>query len=458
MRILVLSNIFPPGFIGGYELGALDMARGLAAHGHKVEILTSDYFPDDTGVITDLPVRRILQCAGLFNRNPSDNVGLAPVAAFIVPRNVRLLAAEIICFRPDRVLCFNLCELGALGLLQYLVAMGYRPVLFLMDNVFWGIEAHPERRIDYERAFGIGHWLDEVQCVFISRNLQHVVETALGRPVVAASLIPGWFDSALTFGKGPIALPGALVEEDESRKRFIFASRIAAHKGIEIILAAARSLLDHGHDKFRIDVVGAGDVAQMLQKVVALQLQDHVYYEGCLPREALLRRYCTYDALLFPTWPRESFGFVVCEAAAAGCIPVMTSGIGAAEWFVDGQDALMVRNDTDGVITAMLKLMMMPSAERKAMRLRAHRTAHRFFGFAGALDKLEAVVAASESRSSDASSMMPRQARAVEAALRVLTEVWRTPPGRAVFPAHAPLPHAQRGLGDTAAVERTGPL
>ena len=430
MRILVLSNIFPPGFLGGYELGALDMARGLAARGHKVEILTSDYFPDDTGVVTDLPVRRILQCAG-FNRNPSDNAGLVPVAAFIVPRNLRLLAAEIIRFRPDRVLCFNLFGLGAPGLLQYLVAMGHRPVLFLMDNPFWdnvfgGIEGRPDRRIDYERTFGAGHWLDEVRCVFISRNLQHEVETALGRPVVAASLIPGWFDPPLTFGKGPIALPGALVEEDESRTRFIFASRITADKGIEIILAAARSLLDHGHGKFRIDVVGAGDVAQMLQKVVALQLQDHVYYEGCLPKEALLRRYCGYDALLFPTWPRESFGFVVCEAAAAGCIPVMTSGIGAAEWFVDGQDALMIRNDTDGVVTAMLKLMMMPSAERKAMRLRAHRTAHRFFGFAGALDKLEAVVAASESRSSDASSMMPRQARAVEAALRVLTEVWRT--------------------------------
>ena len=62
MRILLISNIFPPGFIGGYELGALDVARGLQKCGHEVLVLTSDYFPDDENQMLDVPTERVLQC------------------------------------------------------------------------------------------------------------------------------------------------------------------------------------------------------------------------------------------------------------------------------------------------------------------------------------------------------------------------------------------------------------
>ena len=53
MRILLINNIFPPGFLGGYELGALDVARGLQKCGHEVLVLTSDYFPDDEKQMRD---------------------------------------------------------------------------------------------------------------------------------------------------------------------------------------------------------------------------------------------------------------------------------------------------------------------------------------------------------------------------------------------------------------------
>jgi glycogen(starch) synthase len=419
----MLSNLFPPGFIGGYELGAFDTARGLVASGHEVEVLTSDYFPDDAGVLIDLPVRRILQCAGL-NRIPSDHAGLADNAAFIVQRNLRLLAAEIARFKPDRVLCFNIAGLGAWGMLQFLVAAGYRPVLFLMDNVFEAMAASAGRRASFTHSFGAGHWLDQVHCVFMSQNLRHEVETALGLPLTRSSLIPGWTnpDPAAAVA----AEPWTLSHTGDGPLRFIFASRITGHKGIDTILAAARALLDRGQGEFRIDVFGAGEVAQMLQNVAALQLQDHVHYMGCPPKETLLASYADYHALLFPTWPREPFGFVVSEAAVAGCLPVMTAGIGAAEWFLNGQDALLIRNDEKGVVTAMLQLMLMPAAERDAMRRRARQTALRFFAFPAALSRLEAVLAASTGATEAQGPIDVRRTRAAEAALSILTEVWRS--------------------------------
>lgn len=41
MRILVLSNLYPPDFLGGYELGCRQAAEALAAAGHDVLVLTS---------------------------------------------------------------------------------------------------------------------------------------------------------------------------------------------------------------------------------------------------------------------------------------------------------------------------------------------------------------------------------------------------------------------------------
>ena len=41
MRILVISNFYPPHFIGGYEIGCRDIVEALRSRGHDVRVLTS---------------------------------------------------------------------------------------------------------------------------------------------------------------------------------------------------------------------------------------------------------------------------------------------------------------------------------------------------------------------------------------------------------------------------------
>jgi glycogen(starch) synthase len=349
VRILIINNIFPPGFIGGYELGALDMARGLLGRRYEVEVLTSDYFVDDARQLDDVPVRRILDCC-VPNRSQADLVARLQTGSFIVPRNLRLLASEIAHFRPDRILCFNLAGLGPLGILKYLVAAGYRPVLFLMDNIFAGTFAGTEldaaSKARFEQVFGPSDYLAEVQFVFLSRNLRREVEDTLGRAVQRAAYVPCWVDA--------FSLP-AVAERHSAPMRFVFSSHIAEHKGINLALNAARLVLDQGKRAFSLDVFGGGDLADMLQRVTAYGLQAHVYYHGAPAKQEMLRRFADFDALLFPTWEREPFGFVVCEAAAAGCIPVMTKGIGAGEWYLDGLDCLKIDRTPQALAAAGLR-------------------------------------------------------------------------------------------------------
>ena len=41
MKILVLSNLYPPDVIGGYELGCKQVVDALRARGHDVRVLTT---------------------------------------------------------------------------------------------------------------------------------------------------------------------------------------------------------------------------------------------------------------------------------------------------------------------------------------------------------------------------------------------------------------------------------
>ena len=46
MRILIITNLYPPQYLGGYELLCYQVAEYLMAQGHQVEVLTSDFMSE----------------------------------------------------------------------------------------------------------------------------------------------------------------------------------------------------------------------------------------------------------------------------------------------------------------------------------------------------------------------------------------------------------------------------
>lgn len=380
MKILILSNIFPPGFIGGYELGAYDVAKGLQGSGHRVKVMTSDYFLEKGAPKFDLDVERNLQCTTLGHE-------LVPFDGFLGFyynfHNIRAIGDVLRRFKPDVVIAFNLVGLGAISIVQFLQRLHVPLLIYLMDNIFTGIELGSKLHSAYETIFGRIEFVNSTRCVAMSRNVVTEVERTVNTILKEIDYVPGWVQTE-TLGRRELRY------HRKDVTRFVFCSRVAPHKGTDVMLSAAQELVRQRHSNFKIDVYGGGQVPQFMQSVQSLGLGQHIAYKGMLEKQEILLALANYDALLFPTWEREPFGFVASEAASAGAFPIMTSGIGASEWFLDGVDCLKISRSPTSLRAAMSLIMSWSDEELINARRRAMNTGWENFEFSKWLNLIEA--------------------------------------------------------------------
>jgi glycosyltransferase involved in cell wall biosynthesis len=414
MKILMVNNIFPPNFLGGYELGMLDVATQLTGRRHTVRVLTSDYFTDEKREITHIEVTRNLECVSISRRRvpPAVVHGRGP---FVIGRNIRSMHAVMQEFAPDAVMLCNLNGLGALGLVQFVVSAGYRPVLYLMDDVFNNDHDGHRRWDRYTSLCGCSEYLEHVRPIAMSETLREEVQSTLGRDLPATAIIPGWYGTISQRSEVSVNI------RRDDVCRFVFASQLAEHKGIAILLRAVALAKERGAKNFVVDLYGGGDSASVARQATALGISDIVRYRGTVGKAEMSKSFAEYDAFLMPTWEREPFGFVIPEAAVNGCVPIMTAQIGAAEWFLDGVDCLKLRRDPLSFAGGILKFLSLSAEGRARIRARARRTALTYLGldrWIGVIERvLEAAAAAGGRWDAD-------RARRSRAAMLFLDDLW----------------------------------
>ena len=138
MKILVLSNLYPPDVIGGYELGCKQVVDSLLGRGHEVVVLTS---APRTPAPSVAHVRRDFQLCDVwdhyvFAHNSPVTARLLQVQSSLINAvNVQALTRAIEAFRPDVVYAWNLVGLGGLGLMAAVQHLGAAWVWHLMDDV-----------------------------------------------------------------------------------------------------------------------------------------------------------------------------------------------------------------------------------------------------------------------------------------------------------------------------------
>lgn len=149
-----------------------------------------------------------------------------------------------------------------------------------------------------------------------------------------------------------------LVQERRMAGQFVvlFAGRIIQSKGIFDLLVAVAAL--PRNQQIHLVVAGEGKRSTDLSNAVRdLGLQDTVTLCGYQHGPQLAQLYRAADVLCLPTYWGEGFPTVITEAMSAG-LPVITTRIrGAADYLVEGENALFVpARDPLSIATALVRL------------------------------------------------------------------------------------------------------
>jgi glycosyltransferase involved in cell wall biosynthesis len=89
-----------------------------------------------------------------------------------------------------------------------------------------------------------------------------------------------------------------------------------------------------------LDIYGKAYSAEFAMAIRTLNLESHVTLRGVRPQAEILALYHDYDVFAFPSLEREPFGLVPLEAAARGCVPLVSRCCGISEWLVGGVHCL----------------------------------------------------------------------------------------------------------------------
>lgn len=384
----MISNLYPPHFLGGYELLCEQVARALRRRGHEVAVLTSDHGtkPGREPATPEAPeVHRRLALTYPFAKPFRFDLLRQARAA---RQNGRAARKLLRVFRPDVVFAWSQLRVG-LAAVQAAEAQQVPVAWAFNDANILGYRLRQPKR----RPRSLARWV-------LSRFMMPST-TYRGMNFGTATIISHALKTQLVAGGLPVA--GGLVMhqgievsrfpprdnpgEMHSPLRVMYAGQLHEYKGVHTLLEAIR-LLPPG--EFRVTIAGTGpaEYQERLRKL-ADECGSPVEFLGRVDPAALPVVYRDHDTLVFPSiWP-EPFGLSHLEAMASGLVVVSTTEGGQGEFLVDDHNALTFpKEDAAALASCLGRLVADPeSALRIARAGRA--TVERDFTLARYVDGLE---------------------------------------------------------------------
>ena len=345
MRILVVSNLYPPHYLGGYELRCRQVCKGLSERGHEITVLTSTH-----GVETplvdgdDFDIWRHLRLVFPFGTLAAEFKKRRLQRALVGHYNYARMRELIIQKKPDIVFiwsqlrltlaCYRAaldakvpvaCSLGD----EHLV--GYRQIPFKMT---------PRRMVGYvlDRSLFRGGTLSgltfkNVHC--LSNRLKSNL-LAAGIPIPDARVVYRGIPLDVFTPKDEIGRIGAPV-------KLLYVGQLLPEKGVHTLLEAANGLSrTRPAGSLTVSVVGHGPEAYRAELAqLARQGNYKVTFYGKLTPEHIPGVYREHDILIFPSIGAEGYGVTHLEAMASGTTVISTRGGGQDELISDRENALV---------------------------------------------------------------------------------------------------------------------
>ncbi len=370
MKILVISNLYPPHAIGGYEERCRQIIDILRGRGHDARVLTSTHGVG--GPTVEGHVHRRLRIHGFFGH---PWLGIAKLFQ-LEKENQAVLKEELADFQPDVVHVWNLGGISK----AFTVALqrsGFRVAYDVSDHWiarslkadvwlrWWngnsggklarvareflkatGISARIERQAPFAA------W-DEIKFrrIYFCSDALKQLTIAKGYALEHASVIYCGIETR-KFARRP---------ESDRFTRLLYVGRLAEDKDPLTAIRALKLL----PEKFTLSLFGRGDEAYTaLLRKEAESLGNRVEFKSANAAE-MAGVYAEYDALLFTSAWEEPFALTPLEAMAARLPVAMTLEGGSRELARHGENALGFRTgDADDLAAQILTMERQPDLRR----------------------------------------------------------------------------------------------
>ncbi|MGH2759618.1 MAG: glycosyltransferase family 4 protein [Actinomycetota bacterium] len=370
LRILVLTQMYPPHHLGGYEVVCRDVVDRWRERGHDVEVLTTSHTV--AHAVDDTDTTRVRRNLRFYWDDHRILAPPLPTRWLIERQNQRALAAALAEQRPGVVSVWHMGAMS-LGLLQTISERAI-PMVFVIgdDWLVYGPKVDAWSRLFTARP-RLGR---------LARKLTRVPTTVAPVPgSFAACFASDWLRrralerSPWILGRTAVVPHGIDTRRFESRDeeapwswRILSLGRVEERKGVHVAIEA----LTHLPVEATLDVAGPAHepyVDRLRRLTAELGLEQRVRFVGEIGQGRLAGTYRAADVFVHPVVWEEPFGLAPLEAMACGTPTVATGTGGSAEFLLDGKNCLLVpRGDARALADALRRLANDAALRRKIER------------------------------------------------------------------------------------------
>jgi glycosyltransferase involved in cell wall biosynthesis len=353
MRVLALSNLYPPSERGGEELSAQAVVNGLRSHGHVVEVITSEGEANSkTGTIHrelkfEMESKPLWNAVRFFTRRRA-----------IIDHDEGVLKKHLSRFQPDIMLIFSMWNIP-------------REVPYIAENLmpgkvvyrlasYWPVQ--PSQHLNYWQATSKSRLAAVPKGILRPIALDVLENNPLPRLklehsiCISQAVFEEFKEQGVELKDVTIIHNGIRVDQFDNGSspwghglppepiKLLYLGRISPEKGVHTALETLALLKDAYPD---ITLSLAGSVwdadywSGLVQFVNQHGLNSRVRFYGHLPSEQVSTLLHEHDVMLVPSVWAEPFGRVVLEGMAAGLVVIGTGRGGMQTALRDGETGLV---------------------------------------------------------------------------------------------------------------------
>jgi glycogen(starch) synthase len=402
MRVLIISNYFPPLELGGWEQLTRDVGNQLRERGHAVHVLTSNYRADQAPKSESHVVRAL-------HLESRDHLYYHPMYTLLhrsqEQQNRHCLVRTVADFSPDVVFINGMWNLPhsvaqqaeqlCPGRVVYYIA-SYWPTELDAHTAYW-LEPTTNPWLRLPKQW-IGALARKMLLSSVPRNrldFAHVmcVSAFMQNYMIEEAGVPRLRTRVVHNGINPTTFSMRRLREDPPTLRLLYAGRLSPDKGVHTAIEGLGHFLQTpSPEPVTLSVVGSGSPdyeTSLKRRVDELGISHAVRFYGQVPREEMPDILAKHDVLLFTSvWP-EPLARMTQEAMACGLVVIGTETGGTPEILQDGENGLTYEAGNVGMLSEKIAQVARDPDLRKCLAQAARQAVEERFTIDRMVDEIE---------------------------------------------------------------------